>query len=89
MPFLAKLLSDFCKKHNSHPILLVDTTFAPASHVIAKMKQAQPDLNVVVFLSMSKSVSRGHTVAGALVFNEKGRDLHRQGLKKPRKFLFF
>lgn len=78
MGLLAKLLSDFCRTHQRRALLLVDTTFAPASQVISKMHQVAPELNVVVFLSMSKSVSRGHTVAGALVFNEHGRALHEQ-----------
>jgi hypothetical protein len=69
MAVLAKFLSEFATKTNKRVLLLVDTTFAPASNVLGKMQQIAPGLNVVVFLSMSKSVSRGHTVAGALVFN--------------------
>ena len=45
-------------------ILLVDATFAPNSRVMRQVREAAPELAVQVFLSMSKSVSRGVTTAG-------------------------
>ena len=50
-------------------VLLVDTTFAPGSQIFHKFAQLAPDLVVLVFISMSKSVSRGITTAGAIVAN--------------------
>ena len=48
-------------------LLLVDTTFAPASEVLGRIGDLGPELGAMVFVSMSKSVSRGETTAGALV----------------------
>jgi hypothetical protein len=39
-------------------MLLVDGTFAPGSQIMKKFQALAADLNVMVFLSMSKSVSR-------------------------------
>lgn len=50
-------------------ILLVDATFAPNSKVLGQMRALYPELNTIVFLSMSKSVSRGLTTAGCFIFN--------------------
>jgi cysteine synthase A len=50
-------------------VLLVDTTFTPGSEIFHKFAQLAPDLAVLVFISMSKSVSRGITTAGAIVAN--------------------
>lgn len=48
-------------------LMLVDTTFAPGSKVLQKIARVAPDLASMAFVSMSKSVSRGFTTAGALV----------------------
>jgi cysteine synthase A len=50
-------------------LLLVDATFAPASKVMEQLHARLPELPVMTFISMSKSVSRGMTTAGALVAN--------------------
>mmetsp|Transcript_24739 Transcript_24739/g.69251 ORF Transcript_24739/g.69251 Transcript_24739/m.69251 type:complete len:622 (+) Transcript_24739:165-2030(+) len=54
-------------------LLLVDTTFAPGSGVMGKFRALDADLPVLVFISMSKSISRGHTVAGTMVANHTPR----------------
>jgi len=50
-------------------VLVVDTTFAPGSRVMDQLKIHAEDLPVLCFMSMSKSVSRGTTTAGALIAN--------------------
>lgn len=54
-------------------LLLVDATFAPNSKVLQKISEAAPDLPAMVFVSMSKSISRGVTTAGALVANHTAK----------------
>ena len=63
------MLSEHATATGTRPLLLLDTTLAPMSEVMAKAREAVPDLPVMVLLSMSKSVSRGLTTAGALVAN--------------------
>jgi hypothetical protein len=46
-------------------LLVVDTTFAPGSQILAQLERLAPELAAMVFVSMSKSVSRGTTTAGA------------------------
>jgi len=50
-------------------LLMIDATFAPGSEVMKKIQERLPALPVFVFISMSKSVSRGMTTGGALVAN--------------------
>ena len=50
-------------------LLVVDTTFAPGSQVMAQYAKEAPDLPIIAFISLSKSVSRGRTTGGALVAN--------------------
>jgi hypothetical protein len=50
-------------------LLVVDTTFAPGSGILAQIEALAPELPAMVFMSMSKSVSRGKTTAGAIVAN--------------------
>lgn len=69
LPTLATMLAQHAAATGARPLLLVDTTLAPMSRVMAKARSAAPDLPVMVLLSMSKSVSRGLTTAGALVAN--------------------
>merc|ERR1712107_160077 len=64
MPAVAAMLQKFTERTGKQVILLVDSTFAPNSQVMAKLRELVPDLNVMVFLSMSKSISRGLTTAG-------------------------
>jgi cysteine synthase A len=66
---LAMLLSQYGEKTGKSTMLLVDSTFAPGSEIMDKLKTIVPDLNVMVFISLSKSISRGMTTAGTLVGN--------------------
>ena len=72
---LADMLQWYQKTTARKVILLVDATFAPNSQVLGKMQALLPELNAVVFLSMSKSVSRGMTTAGTLIFNHTSEGL--------------
>ncbi|KAJ3062474.1 hypothetical protein HDU99_005203, partial [Rhizoclosmatium hyalinum] len=69
MAVLARHLETYAKTTKKQVLLLVDTTFAPASQVLQKITAVAPNLTTMVFISMSKSVSRGHTTAGTLVAN--------------------
>ncbi|KAF0695597.1 Aste57867_13637 [Aphanomyces stellatus] len=69
MATLATHLTAYRNATGKDVLLLVDTTFAPASKVMAKMSAVAPDLNTMVFISMSKSVSRGYTTAGTIIAN--------------------
>lgn len=66
---LAMILSNYGEKTGKSTMLLVDSTFAPGSEIMDKLKKLVPDLNVMVFISLSKSISRGTTTAGTLVGN--------------------
>ena len=50
-------------------VVLIDATFAPASQVLRQLSEAAPELSSMVFISMSKSVSRGLTTAGTIIAN--------------------
>jgi len=72
IPDIAKLaasLEAYRAKTGKEVLLFVDTTFAPASQVLGKLEAIDTTLQAMVFVSMSKSVSRGTTTAGALVAN--------------------
>jgi cysteine synthase A len=72
IPDLAKLAASclaFEARTGKAVMLLVDTTFAPGSEILGKLQAHAPSLKAMVFVSMSKSVSRGLTTAGALVAN--------------------
>jgi len=69
LPALARALAKHATDVGTKALLLVDTTLAPGAGAMAKVRQAVPDLPVIVLLSMSKSVSRGLTTAGALIAN--------------------
>merc|ERR1712172_10469 len=61
VPDIGKVVSGLAKykeKTGKKVLLLVDTTFAPASKVLLKVKEKAPELEAMVFISMSKSVSR-------------------------------
>lgn len=64
---LATILLNYKRATGKHVLLLVDTTFAPGSQVLTKVESQFPELTTMVFISMSKSVSRGITTAGALI----------------------
>ena len=69
LPALAALVEPYHAKTGKEVLVLVDATFAPGSKVIAQLGGLAPSVNIMTFLSMSKSVSRGLTTAGALVAN--------------------
>jgi cysteine synthase A len=66
---LALALKAYKAKTGKAVLLLVDTTFAPNSNVLAKIHAITPELPAMVFISMSKSISRGLTTAGGIVAN--------------------
>ncbi|KAJ3011155.1 UNVERIFIED_CONTAM: hypothetical protein HDU68_001808 [Siphonaria sp. JEL0065] len=66
---LATILKGYQESSGKSVLLVLDTTFAPCSGVLGKIAEIAPDLTTMVFISMSKSVSRGHTTAGAIVAN--------------------
>merc|ERR1712232_99792 len=72
-----RALAAACVRHRENTgqnvVLVVDTTFAPGSRVMEKLRQHAEDLPVLCFISMSKSMSRGTTTAGALVANHTGQ----------------
>merc|ERR1719188_764423 len=69
MSELAATCTAYQKASGRKVLLLIDATFAPGSRVMQKLRGFAPDLCVMVFISMSKSVSRGLTTAGAVVAN--------------------
>jgi len=64
---LAEMCTAYKKNTGKEIILFIDTTFAPASQVFAKIQEVAPELTTLVFISLSKSVSRGITTAGTIV----------------------
>lgn len=66
-------LAALCVAHRERTgqtvVLVVDTTFAPGSRVMEKLREHSEELPVLCFVSMSKSLSRGTTTAGAVVAN--------------------
>ncbi|GMH63777.1 hypothetical protein TrRE_jg8202, partial [Triparma retinervis] len=69
MDALLALLKEHRSKTSKSVHLVVDTTFAPASQVLGKISEIDPTQSAFCFISMSKSVSRGLTCAGAIVGN--------------------
>jgi cystathionine beta-lyase/cystathionine gamma-synthase len=67
MEELAALLTEYQKSTGKQVLLLVDTTFAPGSQVVRHIDLVAPHLTVMVFISMSKSVSRGLCTAGTMI----------------------
>ena len=73
LDLLAEMITAYCSGRGvglDNFLLLVDATFAPASKVMAQLQQKLRELPVITFISMSKSVSRGMTTAGAFVANQ-------------------
>lgn len=62
-------LHEYKHQTRKEVLLIVDTTFAPASQILSQIERVAPDLPAMVFMSMSKSVSRGKTTAGAIISN--------------------
>jgi len=69
MKALAEMLQGYKAKTGKKVVLLIDNTFAPGSQIMKKLKTYAPELNVMAFISLSKSVSRGLTTGGAIVAN--------------------
>jgi cysteine synthase A len=69
MPELVAACMDHQRATGKKVMLLVDATFAPGSRALQKIREADPELCAMVFISMSKSVSRGLTTAGTVVAN--------------------
>ena len=66
---IAEMLSGYKAKTGKNVVLLIDATFAPGSQTMTKLKELGPELTVMVFISLSKSISRGLTTGGAIVAN--------------------
>jgi cystathionine beta-lyase/cystathionine gamma-synthase len=64
---LVDMLGAYRASTGKEVLLLVDTTFAPGSRVLHKVNTVDPTLTAMVFVSMSKSLSRGYTTAGAII----------------------
>lgn len=67
METLAAMLVTYGKQTGKEVVLMVDATFAPGSQVMRKISAIEPSLATMVFISLSKSVSRGLTTGGAIV----------------------
>lgn len=68
---LAETIMAYKKKTGKGFVMITDTTFAPGSRVLEKFEKYAPGLSAMVFVSMSKSVSRGKTTAGAIICNKE------------------
>eukprot|EP00041_Stephanoeca_diplocostata_P002432 m.26534 g.26534 ORF g.26534 m.26534 type:complete len:614 (+) comp13342_c0_seq2:126-1967(+) len=66
---LAAVITEYKEKTGKKLVFLADTTFAPGSQVLKKFSDLLPDLPVLAFISLSKSVSRGLTTGGTIVAN--------------------
>ena len=79
VPNLSGLVSAICNFQRAYRLpggvftprvlLLIDATLAPCCKPLEALSALAPNLPAIVFLSLSKSVSRGLTTAGALVPN--------------------
>jgi len=66
---LAASVTEFQLRTYQKVIVILDTTFAPGSGVLRKLRQLAPKIPAIAFTSLSKSISRGMTTAGSLVAN--------------------
>lgn len=71
---VTKIIQAYKEQTQKEVLILVDTTFAPASQVLQKIREADPSIPSFAFISMSKSVSRGFTTAGTIVSGETDRN---------------
>lgn len=69
LPVLVAKCHDYQRVTGKKLILLIDTTFSPSSQIIQQIHDIDATLPVVVFISLSKSVSGGRTTGGALIAN--------------------
>jgi len=69
LPKLVEAVQAYELATGKRVLLLIDTTFAPASGVLGKLAALAPELEAMVFCSLSKSVSRGTTTGGTLIAN--------------------
>lgn len=63
------LVQSFQKATRKTVVLLIDTTFGPDSGVLGKLQALNPDLPALVFISLSKHLSRGLTTGGTMIAN--------------------
>jgi len=68
-PGLVASLAGYRAATGKKVVMLIDTTLAPDCKMMEHLQKLDPELPVIVFISMSKSVSRGKTTAGTLVAN--------------------
>ncbi|MDP2439082.1 MAG: PLP-dependent transferase, partial [archaeon] len=64
---LAAVLEGYRAATGKRVLLLLDTTFAPSSQAMAKLAPLMPNVTLLTFISLSKSVSRGLTTDGTVV----------------------
>jgi cysteine synthase A len=64
---LASMLLAYEQQTGKEVMIMVDATFAPGSKCMEKLATVAPTLTAMTFISMSKSVSRGMTTAGAII----------------------
>eukprot|EP00931_Biecheleriopsis_adriatica_P101132 TRINITY_DN76342_c0_g1_i1.p1 TRINITY_DN76342_c0_g1~~TRINITY_DN76342_c0_g1_i1.p1 ORF type:complete len:636 (-),score=106.32 TRINITY_DN76342_c0_g1_i1:182-2089(-) len=69
LPFLVSLCEEHKRATGKQVMLLVDSTFAPGSKIMRQLRDLSEELCVMVFISLSKSVSRGLTTAGTVIAN--------------------
>jgi cysteine synthase A len=72
IPNLHRLVNEFKEYKNitdKELIFLVDSTFSPNSQIIKRVYDIDPNLSVIVFNSLSKSISGGRVTGGSLVPN--------------------
>lgn len=69
MSRVAEMLNRHKQKTGKEVLLLLDTTFAPQAKLMREVRSEAPELPVMTFISMSKSVSRGKTTAGTVIAN--------------------
>lgn len=69
MPTITEMLKTYKAATGKEVLLLIDATFAPGSGVLGTLRKLSEELAAIVFISLSKSVSRGVTTGGTLVAN--------------------
>jgi len=66
---VVELILEYQEKTGKQVLLLVDTTFAPNSKILHKIRNISEHLPAMAFVSLSKSISGGFTTCGTLVAN--------------------
>lgn len=72
---IAGLLHEYKQRTNVDVILMIDATFAPGCKVLSQLRELDEDLSALVFISMSKSISRGVTTAGTVLANHTAKSI--------------